>query len=618
MPIRRIAALIICFATLGLPQGLEYVKTNYTKHEFEIPMRDGVRLYTVAYTPKDTSIRYPILLNRTPYSLRPYGVDHYRENIGPWAQFGREGYIIVYQDVRGRWASQGEFLHVRPHRPVKNGPKDIDESSDTWDTIDWLVKNIPGHNGRVGMWGISYPGFYAAMGAIDAHPALVASSPQAPVAEWFIGDDFRHNGCLFLAHAFNFLINVDQPHPEPTKKGVPNFEHDTPNGYEFFLRMGPLANADEKFFKGKSPFWREMMQHPNYDEYWQARSVVPHMKNIRPAMMTVGGWFDAEDIYGPLRLYEFMEKNNAQAQNILVMGPWDHGGWSRTDGDKLGNVSFAAKTAQFYREKIELPFFEYHLKGKGEMRLPEAYVFETGVNQWRQQEQWPPAKARARQLYFRAGGKLSWDAPLEESGFDEYPSDPARPVPFIDYVAIGMTREYMTDDQRFASTRPDVLVYQTEPLTEDVTIAGPFTASLQVSITGTDADFVVKLIDVYPDNYPDPNPNPKGMRMGGYQQLLRGEPFRGRFRNSFSKPEPFQPGKVTKVEFELPDIYHTFRREHRIMVQVQSSWFPLVDRNPQKYMDIYNAREADFQKALHRVYRGRGQSSFVKVNVVGQ
>ncbi|MBM3812358.1 MAG: CocE/NonD family hydrolase [Acidimicrobiia bacterium] len=610
---RNRVVLFLLTACVLYPQGVDYVKAHYTKHEFEVPMRDGVKLYTAVYTPKDTSQRYPILLNRTPYSLRPYGVDQYRENIGPWAQFAREGYIIVYQDVRGRWASQGEFLHVRPHKPAKSGPKDIDESTDTFDTIDWLVKNIPGHNGRVGMWGISYPGFYAAMGAIDAHPALAASSPQAPVAEWFIGDDFHHNGALFLAHAFNFLINVDMPHPEPTKKGVPNFDHDTPNGYEFFLRMGVLSNADEKFFKGKSAFWKEMMQHPNYDEYWKARNVIQHLKSIKPAIMTVGGWFDAEDIYGPLRMYEFIEKNNPRGQNMIVMGPWDHGGWSRGDGDRLGNAMFHSKTAQFYREQIELPFFEYHLKGKGEMKLPEAYMFETGVNEWRRHDAWPPKPTRERRLYYHPGGKLSWDPPTDANAFDEYPSDPMKPVPFIDYVAIGMTREYMTDDQRFASTRPDVLVYQSDPLTEDIVIAGPFTASLNVSITGTDADFVVKLIDVYPDNFPDPDPNPKAIRMGGYQQLLRGEPFRGRFRNGFDKPQAFEPGKATKVEFELPDIYHTFRRDHRIMVQVQSSWFPLVDRNPQKFVDIYNARESDFQKATHRVYRSQSQPSYLRV-----
>jgi putative CocE/NonD family hydrolase len=585
-------------------QGADYIKAHYTKHEFEIPMRDGVKLYTAVYTPKDTSQRYPILLNRTPYSLRPYGVDHYRASLGPSEHFAKAGYIVAYQDVRGRWASEGEYLHVRPHNPNKRTNRDIDESSDTYDTIDWLIKNIPNHNGRAGIWGISYPGFYAAMGAIDAHPALKASSPQAPVAEWFIGDDFHHNGCFFLAHAFNFFMRNDWVRPEPTKKGPEPFEMETPNGYDFFLRLGPLANANEKYFKNKSAFWNDMMKHPNRDEFWEARALPPHLKQLKPAMLTVGGWFDAEDVYGPLRVFESIGKNGNPPQNLLVMGPWYHGQWASDAGAHLGNVHFNMKTAEFYREKIEFPFFEYHLKGKEDPKLPKAYMFATGINEWRRHDTWPPKEATDGTLYFHPGGKLSWDAPASRASFDEYISDPAKPVPFYDYIAQGMTREYMTDDQRFAATRPDVLVYQTEPLTSDVTLAGPFKATLNVAVTGTDADFVVKLIDVYPDHFPDYSPNPRQIRMGGYQALVRGEPFRGRFRNGFHKPEAFTPNQLTKVEFELPDVYHTFRREHRIMVQVQSSWFPLVDRNPQKFVDIYTAREADFQKATHRVYHG--------------
>jgi putative CocE/NonD family hydrolase len=467
------------------------------------------------------------------------------------------------------------------------------------------------------MWGISYPGFYTAMGAIDAHPALKAASPQAPVAEWFIGDDFHHNGALFLAHAFNFLINQDKPHPEPTKKTDPPFDHETPSGYDFFLRMGPLTNANEKFFKNKSTFWNEMMKHPDYDEYWQARNIRPHLKTMKPALMTVGGWFDAEDLFGALRVYESIEKASPSSpQNILVMGPWYHGEWARGAGERLGNVSFNDKTAEFYREKIEFPFFEHHLKGKDDPKLAEANVFETGTNIWRRHNAWPPREAQLRELYFRAGGKLAFEAPADDAAFDEFPSDPSKPVPTVDYTTLGMPREYMTDDQRFAASRPDVLVYQTDPLPEDLTVAGPFTAGLHVSVTGTDADFVVKLIDVYPDNHPDNVPNPRAIKMGGYQALVRGEPFRGRYRNSFSKPEPFEPGRITKVEFELPDVYHTFRREHRIMVQVQSSWFPLVDRNPQKYVDIYNARDSDFQKAMHRVYRSRANPSHLKLRVM--
>ncbi|MEZ5399065.1 MAG: CocE/NonD family hydrolase [Bryobacteraceae bacterium] len=593
-------------------QGLDSIKAHYTKYEYRIPMRDGVKLFTAVFTPKDTSKRYPFLLTRTPYSLRPYGADQYRESLGPSEEFAESGYIFVYQDVRGRWMSEGKYEHIRAYIANKSG-KQVDEASDTYDTFAWLEKNIPNHNGRAGIWGISYPGFYTAMGSIDAHPIVKAVSPQAPVTDWFIGDDFHHNGALFLAHAFNFLIRNDKPFPEPVKKLDQDFDYGTPNGYQFYLRIGALPNVDERYFKQQSVFWREMMNHPNYDEFWQARDLRRGLKKIKPAVMTVGGWFDAEDVYGPLRIYETMEKNDPGSENILVMGPWYHGQWARDDGDHLGNVSFNAKTGDYYRKNIQFPFFEHHLKDQTDPKLPEAYVFETGTNVWRMHDSWPPKEAKAHTLYFHEGGKLGWDNAPTGDGFDEYRSDPRKPVPFIDYFATGMTREYMTDDQRFASTRPDVLVYQTEPLEADTTIAGPFTASLQVSVTGTDADFVVKLIDVYPDDYPDPKPNPKEMRMGGYQQMLRGEPFRGRFRNSFSKPEPFDPGKLTKVEFELPDIYHTFRREHRIMVQVQSSWFPLVDRNPQKYVEINNAREADFQAATHRVYRGRTGASHIRV-----
>lgn len=612
----RVAAAFFLFASLAFGQGLEYIKANYTKHEFEIPMRDGVKLYTAVFTPKDLSKKYPILLNRTPYSLKPYGVDHYRGSIGPSEHFARAGYIIAYQDVRGRWASEGEYMHVRPHKPSKNGPKDIDESSDTYDTIDWLVKNIPNNNGRAGIWGISYPGFYAAMGAIDAHPALKASSPQAPVAEWFIGDDFHHNGCFFLAHAFNFFIRNDWIRPEPTKKQDTSYDFDTPSGYQFYLKMGPLSNANEKYFKNKSVFWNDMMKHGNYDEFWKARSVPQHMNRIRPAMLFVGGWFDAEDVYGPLKLSEQVARNGEPAQNTLVMGPWYHGQWAGDAGEKLGNVAFNAKTAEFYRANIEFPFFEHWLKDKDDPKLPRAYVFATGVNEWRKHDTWPPAEGADRTLYLRAGGKLLEQAPADRNTFDEYISDPAKPVPFIDYFSPLMTREYMTDDQRFASTRPDVAVYQTEPLKSDYTFAGPFTASLQVSTTGTDSDFVVKLVDVFPDDYPDPQPNPKGMKMGGYQALVRGEPFRGRFRNGFDKPAPFTPGQVAKVEFTLPDVYHTFRRDHRVMIQVQSSWFPLVDRNPQKYVDIYNAREADFTKATQRIYTGADHPSAIRFRLL--
>jgi putative CocE/NonD family hydrolase len=596
-----------------------YVRQHYTKHEFLIPMRDGVRLFTSVYVPKDKSRTYPILLLRTPYSVAPYGPENYRSSLGPASEkFMREGFIFAYQDVRGRGRSEGEFVHVRPHIPNKKSKTDVDESSDTWDTIDWLVKNIPGNNGRAGMWGISYPGFYAAMGAIDAHPALKAVSPQAPVINWFIGDDFRHNGALFLVHAFNFLGAFGRPRPNEGLLPDSRFEIEGPDAYTFHLSVGPLANYDEKLFKGQVKFWRQLLENDTYNEFWKSRDLRQYLTNLKPAMLTVGGWFDAEDVYGPLRLYESAEKQNPGAVNMLVEGPWSHGGWARSDGTSLGNISFAVNTSQFFQDEIEFPFFLYHLKGAGNgNQLPEAYVFETGRNEWHRLDAWPPREARKRTYYFREEGKLSTSAP-EAAGeaFDEYLSDPNRPVPFLPYIDRGMNYNYMTDDQRFAATRPDVLVYQTEPLEADVRVAGPLKAVLHVSTTGTDADWVVKLVDVFPNDAPDPQPNPKEIRMGGYQMLVRGEPFRGRFRTGFDKPTPFTPGKVEQVEFELPDVFHTFRRGHRIMIHVQSSWFPLVDRNPQKFVRIHEAKPSDFIKATHRVYRSKQAPSAVILPVL--
>jgi putative CocE/NonD family hydrolase len=596
------------------------VKANYVKREHRIQMRDGVKLFTAVYTPKDASRKYPIMLLRTPYTVSPYGEDKYKELLGPSAHFMREGYIFVYQDVRGRFLSEGEYVNVRPYKPRKNGPTDIDESTDTYDTIEWLIKNIPNHNGRVGMWGISYPGFYTSMGIIDAHPALKAASPQAPIADWFIGDDFHHNGTLFLPHGFNFLAAFGLPRPKPTTEWTPpNFKHGTPDGYKFFLEMGPLSNADRKYYKGQVAFWNEMMEHPNYDDYWKARNVPQHLNNIKPAVMTVGGWFDAEDLYGALHTYEAIERKNPGIHNTLVMGPWLHGGWSGMEGDKLGDINFGEKTGVFYREKIEFPFFNCVLKDKCDEKLPEAYVFETGSNRWRKFDSWPPKNARDTALYLDANGKLSFTPPaasIPARAFDEYVSDPARPVPHINRISIGMTGDYMIQDQRFAARRPDVLVYQTEPLKQDMTLAGPVAASLFVSTSGTDSDFIVKLIDVFPDDTPDPEPNPSNLRMGGYQMFVRGEPMRARFRNSWERPEPMTPNQPTRIEFVMPDASHTFRKGHRIMVQIQSTWFPLVDRNPQKFVDIYKAKPSDFQKATQRIYRSGRMSSHLKLKVL--
>ena len=615
----RIAAAA-CLAIAAHAQGVDYIRSHYTKYEHLIPMRDGVKLFTSIYVPKDLSLKYPIMLDRTPYSVAPYGIDNFRESLGPSEKFARDAFIFVYQDVRGRNMSEGVFMDMRPHIAHKNGPKDVDESSDTYDTVDWLVKNVPANNGRVGIWGISYPGFYTSAGIIDAHPAIKAASPQAPITDWFIGDDFHHNGALYLPHAYRFFSGFGRPRNGPARPDPNAFNPGAklPDAYDFFLKLGPLANANEKYFKNDIAFWNDLMKHGVYDEFWQARNLRPHLKNIKPAVMTVGGWFDAEDLFGALNTYKDIERNSPGAFNMLVMGPWFHGGWARSDGDRLGNVRFNVKTSLFYRDEVEFPFFSHFLKDKPALKLPEALVFETGTNQWRYEDKWPPADAAVRSLYLRAGGKLSWEAPTDSGAvYDEYISDPNKPVPYIGGQASGMTREHMVEDQRFASTRTDVLTYVSDELTADVTISGALRPSLYVSTSGSDSDWVVKLIDVYPEDYPDPSPNPAGVRMAGYQQLVRGEAMRGKFRNSYEKPEPFAPGKVEKVEFDMPDVNHCFRQGHRIMIQVQSSWFPLVDRNPQQFLDIYNAKSTDFIKAVERVYRSAGSPSAVKVSVRG-
>ncbi len=615
-----LSALIVLgtsFSSVAFGQGQDYVKSHYTKYEYRIPMRDGIKLFTAVYVPKDQSTAYPILLKRTPYGLRPYGVDQYPENLGPSPLFGESGYIFVEQDVRGRWMSEGDFVHMRPHQPHKDGPRDIDESSDTWDTVDWLVKNVRGNNGRVGIAGISYPGFYTAAGIIDSHPAIRAASPQAPVNDWFAGDDWHHNGALFLAHMFNWMSRSGRVRPEPTKDyRQPSFKYGTPDGYEFFKRIKTLEDIDAKYLKGNVPFWDAAMTHGTYDEFWRSRNIRPHLKNIRPAVMTVGGWFDAENLFGALETYKYIEANNPGAQNMLVMGPWRHGGWAGGAGSSFGDIPFNSNTAEFYRQAIELPFFEYHLKDKGQFDNVEAWVFETGTNQWRQYGKWPPQQAQTKSLYFHADEQLRFDPPSDKEGFDQYLSDPDKPVPFMNVTDTGMTAEYMIADQRFAAHRPDVLVYETEILEHDVTLAGPVQVELFVSTSGTDSDWIAKLIDVYPDDYPDLEDNPKHVRMGGYQQLVRGDVMRGKFRGSLEEPQPFEPNTPTRVQFTMPDTYHCFRAGHRIMVQIQSTWFPLVDRNPQRFLDIYHAVESDYQIATQRVFRSTEQPSHVSVFVL--
>lgn len=591
------------------------IREHYTKYTHRIAMRDGVHLYTTVYVPKDRSKDYPVMLLRTPYSVKPYGVDNYPtqhdgrrlRGFAPSKHFIQSGYIFVHQDVRGRMMSEGEFVDVRPIQPGQ-----VDESTDAWDTVDWLVKNVPNNNGRVGVWGISYPGFYAAQAAVDAHPAIKAVSPQAPVTDWFIGDDFHHNGAFFLADAFGFYASFGKPRPEPTKKMEWGFDYDSGDAYEFFLELGPLSNANEKHLKGEIPFWNDLMAHGTLDAFWKARNPRPHYKNVKPAVLTVGGWFDAEDLFGALETYRAFESQSPGANNTIVMGPWRHGGWNRNAGDAHGDLRFGVKSSEFYQERIELPFFEHHLKGVKSKAPAEAWMFETGTNMWHAYSAWPPPGSTPQTFYFQPDGKLSTTVPTGDGGFDEYVSDPDKPVPYFTKKTLRVEAEYMSADQRFASRRPDVLVFSTDELEHDMRLAGPIEASLWVSTTGTDADFVVKLVDVYPADHAD---GPNGVRMAGYQQLVRGEVMRGKFRNSFETPEPFEPGKPTLVRFTLPDVCHSFRTGHRIMIQVQSSWFPLVDRNPQTFTDIYSAKASDYRIAQHRVYRSTKMPSGLKVTM---
>jgi hypothetical protein len=640
MPHRKL--LVMVLSTLALsptlaaqtkPEAQEYdVKEHYTKYEYRIPMRDGVHLFTSVYVPKDTSHAYPFLINRTPYSVGPYGVDLYRTRLGPSPDFDKAGYIFVNQDVRGRYMSEGTFIEMRPHLDNKRSKQDVDDSSDLYDTIEWLLKNVPNNNGNAGIWGISYPGFFTSASIIDSHPALKAASPQAPMTDLFMGDDAYHGGAFMLAANFDFYSSFKpQENPQlPPKTRVP-FDFGTKDGYEFYLNAGPLANLG-KYLEGKSALWDDQLHHDTYDDYWKARNLAPHMKKIQCAVLTVGGWFDAEDLQGPFSTFHAVEKNSPGIFNALVVGPWVHGGWYRYDGDHLGRIEFAANTGDYYRKNILFPFFEQYLKGGGDAKLPKAYVFETGTNVWRHYSAWPPKEAEEKTLYFRAGGGLSFDPPVSDAtAFDEYVSDPAKPVPFVNYASVNVPQEYMLSDQRFASSRTDVLVYETPVLQEDVTVAGPISPRLFVSTSGTDSDWDVKVIDVYPPDYPDSKldesrPEDKGkprtdvpppsFTMGGYQQLVRGEPFRGKFRRSFEKPEPFTPGKVEEIDFNMQDVNHTFRRGHRIMVQVQSSWFPLTDRNPQTFVNIPDAKLSDFVKATERIYRSNGEASGIVVQVL--
>lgn len=619
---RRILALTLLAATpWALAQdktenaSAEYVRSHYAKYEHRIPMRDGVRLFTAVFVPYDVSKTYPILLVRTPYGVGPYGADGYRERLGPDESFQRDGFIFVYQDVRGRYMSEGEFVNMRPHVDDKKSDRDVDESTDTYDTIEWLLAHVAGHNGKVGQWGVSYPGFYTSAGAIDSHPALAAVSPQAPIADWF-WDDMHHHGAFILPLAFDFFSGFGKAREAPTTERAEGFEHKTPDGYQFFLDLGPLKNANERYLKGEIAFWNDFVRHPDYDEFWQSRNILPHLRHIKAAVMVVGGLFDTEDLYGSFNTYRAIEAQNPGIFNVLVMGPWPHGGWNRVGGESLGAADFGFKTSTYFQENVHLPFFRHFLKGEGELRFPEALVFETGANRWRSFAAWPPRERQEKTLFLQDGGGLAWEPPGEtKSPYDEYVSDPAKPVPYTMEITVWWARNYMTEDQRFAAWRPDVLVYQGEELTDDVTLAGPLVADLWVSTSEGDADWIVKLVDVFPQT--TKSDDDAGEDLGATQRLVRAEVFRGRFRDSYEHPQPFVPGEVTKVSFRLQDVLHTFRRGHRIMIQIQSTWFPFVDRNPQKYVpNIFEADEDDFVRATHRVYRSPEHPSGVRVGVL--
>lgn len=611
----------------------EFVRTHFAKYEYRIPMRDGVKLFASVYVPQVGAFKdagpYPMLMTRTPYSCAPYGEDKFPARVGPSDELMQSGYIFVCEDARGRTASEGVFQEMNPHVDEKKSAKDVDESSDMYDTVEFLLKTVANNNGKVGITGISYPGFYTSASIIDSHPAIKAASPQAPMTDLFFNDDGYHGGAFMLGANYGFYRGFKpQKNPIIPTGGRDPFATpvtENPDTYVTLLGAGNTENLDQgkAYLNGENWLFRDQVMHTTYDDYWQKRDLSRHMKGVKAAVMTVGGWFDAEDLSGPFKTFHAIDKLSPEAVNTIVVGPWTHGGWSRTDGDRLGDATFNAKTSLFYRAQIEMPFFEHYLKGKETAPLPKAYVFETGSNVWKKYDAWPPKPAVAKTLYFHAGGKLSFVAPTEKAGVDEYVSDPAHPVPFVEYPTSTVPQRYMADDQRFAAKRSDVLVYESDVLTEDVTVVGPVRPKLKIASTGTDADFVVKLIDVYPYDYTSPgdatNKRIVGAApvvMGGYQQLVRGEPMRAKFRDSWEKPTALVPGKMVNVNSEMPDINHTFRAGHRIMVQVQSSWFPLVDRNPQTFVEIPLAKPEQFVKATESVFRSVGAASGVEVLVM--
>jgi len=610
------ALLFFLFATAPYTASTEVLKQKYNKQEVYITMRDGVKLFTSIYTPGNNSVTHPILMIRTPYNIEQGGPDQFNSFIQIYSRYVENEYIMVFQDVRGRYMSEGKFEDIRPVIPDKKSNNDTDETTDTWDTVDWLINNVKNNNGNVGIFGISYPGFYSTMGIINAHPSVKAVSPQAPVTAWFIGDDFHHNGAFFLLDCFPFYYSFGQPRRELTRNGKPAFKWPIPDNYEFFMSLGALKNIAPRYFGDSIKFWNDVFSHPDYDNFWQARDPRQHLKNVTPAVLTVGGWFDAEDLFGALNIYKAIETQNPQSvNNFLIIGPWSHGQWATPSARNLGNIYWGLDANERF-VALEEKFFNFYLNGKGNSSISEATIFVTGSNEWRTFATWPPKNVVKKKLYLHPGEMISFSAAAAENSFDEYIADPMNPVPYTEDIQSIRTAEYMTDDQRFASRRPDVMVYQTDILTEDITFTGPVNAGLFVSTTGTDADYVVKLIDVFPPDTKAAEGQDVEVPLGGYQMLVRGEVFRGKYRNTFETPEPFIPGNVTEVDFEIPDVAHTFKKGHRIMIQIQNSWFPLVDRNPQKFVDIYKCSDSDFQKATHRIYHDTKYPSHLNVNVL--
>lgn len=609
------ALVLLC---TGVNAQSTYVKEHFTKKDVYITMRDGVKLFTSIYTPNDASPKnkYPMMMQRTCYSIAPYGEDKYPARLGPSEIMMKEGYIFVYQDVRGRYKSEGTWTNMTPVIDNKKSKKDVDEGSDTYDTIDWLVKNVANNNGKVGQYGISYPGFYTAAGILSNHPALKASSPQAPISDFFF-DDFHHNGAFIEGYFFTFPVFGVQKTDTTSKAWYTMLKPDSKDGYQYLLDLGPLKNAD-KFYKDNF-FWQETINHPNYDEFWQKRGLLKHYGKVKPAVMLVGGWFDAEDLTGPLAIYKTINKTDPNAYNTIVMGPFGHGRWSRETGHTMhSNVYFGDSVATFYQKNIEAKFFNHFLKGNGDKNsgLPNAYMFNTGKKEWATFDKWPAPNAVHEKMFLGADGKLS-TTQAASAGSVSYVSDPLKPVPYTEdnTTTMGFTpHNYMSEDQRFAGRRPDVLVYQSEVLNDDVTLGGEIMAHLKIATTGTDADFVVKLIDVYPPDEPNnPYMPNKNIILSNYWQMVRSEVMPARFRNSFEKPEALVANRKTDVNFRLQDVLHTFKKGHRIMIQVQSTWFPIVARNPQKFVENpYKADESDYIKATETVYN----DSFIDVQVL--